>query len=184
MLSVLRPLLCAHTGLRLAPLLGLVLAGCATGDIAMLAEISGGEKVRVPFTRGGPEMKQEDGVQIAQAGITLAAEKKVQYIFAFTDSRNRALRRVLVEDVSDAAAVPLVDDAQPKLSGKGEWKGEVPASDWSDARVRWLATISNSLRVFRFSLTFADGRTLVLYQGAFYPAPMKAAVRQTMGQNY
>jgi hypothetical protein len=161
-----------------------VLAGCATGDFAMLAEIAGGEKVRVPFARGGPEMKNEDGVQITQASFTLSPEKKLRHVFVFTDRLRRPLRRVQVEDVADAAAVSLVDDAQPKPSATGEWRGEMPPVEWNDARVGWLATISNTLRVYRFTLTFADGRTQVLLQGAFYPAPLKAAVRQTVGQNY
>lgn len=161
-----------------------LLAACATGDVAMLAEIAGGQKVRVPFGKGGPEMTTEDGVLINQATFTLNAEKKIFYVFSCTDSRNRALRRVQVEDVSDAAPLSLIDDAKPQLAAGGKWLGETPPLDWNDAKIKWLATISNSLRVYRFTLTFADGRTLVLLQGSFFPAPMKAAVRQTMGQNY
>lgn len=172
---------------RVALVAGLVLAaaaGCATGNIAMLATIVGGEKVRVPFGRGGPEMTNEGGVQINLASYTLNAEKKALYVFEFTDSRSRALRRVLVEDVSDTAALTLVDDAAPVLAANGRWHGETPTLEWSDPRLGWLATISNSLRVFRFTLTFADGQTLVLLQGAFYPAGLKAATRQALGQNY
>lgn len=161
-----------------------LLTGCATGDVAMLAEISGGQKVRVPFGKGGPEMTSEDGVLINQATFTLNADKKIFYVFSYTDSRNRALRRVLVEDVSDAAPLTLVDDAKPQPAAGGKWLGETSPVEWNDPRITWLATISNSLRIYRFTLTFADGRTLVVHQGSFFPAPMKAAVRQTMGQNY
>lgn len=161
-----------------------LLTGCATGDVAMLAEISGGQKLRVPFGKGGPEMTSEDGVLINQATFTLNAEKKIFYVFSCTDSRSRALRRVLVEDVSDAAPLTLVDDAKPQLAAGGKWLGETSPFEWNDPKIAWLATISNSLRVYRFTLTFADGRTLVLHQGSFFPSPMKAAVRQTMGQNY
>ena len=150
----------------------------------MLATVAGGEKVRVPLGRGGPELTNEDGVQINTASFTLNPDKKIAYVFDFTDSRSRALRSVRVEDVSDAAAVPLVDDAQPRLATAGRWHGEVQPLDLSDPRLGWIATISNSLRVFRFTLTFSDGHTLVLHQGSLYPAAVKAAVRQAFGQNY
>ncbi len=172
------------TRLLSASLLLLGLAGCATGDIAMLAEIAGGEKIRVPFTKGGTEMTNLDGVQINTATFTLNPDKKILHVFEFTDSRNRPLRSVRVEDVSDATAVTLVEDAAPKSASGGRWRGEVPPVDLADSRLAWMATISNSLRVYRFTLTFADGRTLVLLQGSFYPAGMKAAVRQALGQNY
>lgn len=167
-----------------ALLVASLLAGCATGDVAMLAEIAGGQKVRVPFGKGGPEMTSEDGVTITQATFSLNADKKVFYVFSCTDSRNRALRRVQVEDVSDAAPLSLVDDAKPQPAAGGKWLGETPSLAWNDPKIMWLATISNSLRVYRFTLTFADGRTLVLLQGSFFPASLKGVVRQTMGQNY
>jgi hypothetical protein len=160
------------------------LAGCATGGVVMLAEIAGGEKIRVPLVRGGAEMTNEGGVQINTASFTLNADKKIVYEFAFTESRRRLLRSVRVEDVSDAAAFTLVEDAPPELSSTGQWRGEAAPIGSGDPRLGWLATISNTVRVFRFTLTFSDGQKLVLHQGALYPAPIKAAVRQAFGQNY
>jgi hypothetical protein len=150
----------------------------------MLAPIAGGEKVRVPLVRGGAEMTNEAGVQINTATFTLSPEKKIVYTFAFTDSRRRPLRSVRVEDVSDDIAVPLVEDAPPEASATGQWRGETTPIPSGDPRLGWLATISNTVRVYRFTLTFADGQTLVLHQGALYPAPLKSAVRQAFGQNY
>lgn len=160
------------------------LAGCATGGVAMLAEIAGGGKVRVPIVRGGVEMTNEGGVQINTANFTLSPEKKIVYGFAFTDSRRRTLRSVRVEDVSDAKAFTLVEDARPEISPAGQWRGEAAPIGSGDPRLNWIATISNTVRVFRFTLTFGDGQTLVLHQGALYPAPVKAAVRQAFGMNY
>lgn len=178
------PVCRAGQALVLAGLLSLGVAGCATGDVAVLATIAGGEQVRVPLGRGGPVMTNEAGVQINTATFTLNPDKKILYVFEFTDSRSRALRSVRVEDVSDTAPATLVDNVQPKLSTTGQWRGESEPLDSSDPRVGWFATISNSVRVFRFTLTFSDGQTLVLLQGALYPAPIKAAVRHAFGQNY
>jgi hypothetical protein len=174
----------AGQALVLAGLLSLGVAGCATGDVAMLVTIAGGGQVRVPLGRGGPVMTNEGGVQINVATFTLNPDKKIIYMFEFTDSRSRALRSVRVEDVSDTAPVTLVDDAQPKLLATGNWRGATEPLDSTDPRVSWFSTISNSVRVFRFTLTFADGQTLALLQGALYPAQIKAAVRQAFGEKY
>ena len=168
----------------LSGLLSIGVAGCATGDVVMLATIAGGQQIRVPLGRGGPVLANEGGVQINAATFVFNKDKKILYVFAFTDSRNRALRSVRVEDVSDTAPLVLADDAQPKLSATGEWHGESTPLDSGDPRLDWFATITNSVRVFRFTLSFSDGQTLVLLQGAMYPAPLKAAVRQAYGQKY
>lgn len=173
----------------LRPLLGVAIlsggiVGCATGDVAMLATISGGQKIRVAVNRNGAELINEGGVQINSATFTPNADKKIVFVFEFTDSRKRALRSVRVDDVSDDAPALLVESAQPALSATGQWRGESEPLGLSDRRLGWLATIPNSLRVFRFTLTFSDGQTLVIHQGSFFPAPIKSAVRQSLGQNY
>jgi hypothetical protein len=184
--SVLRSMPVGIVGLAgvLAGLLSLGVAGCATGDVVMLVPIVGGEKLRVPLGRGGPVMTNEGGVRIDGATFVFNKDKKVVYAFAFTDSRKRALRSVRAEDVSDTAPLVLLDDAQPKLSAAGEWHGESTPADAGDPRLEWFATITNSVRVYRLTLTFADGQTLVLLQGAMFPAQVKAIVRQAYGEKY
>lgn len=170
--------------LLLAGLVGLGVGGCATGDISMVAPVVGGEKVRVPLGRDGVALTNEDGVQIHAVTFNSNPEKKLLFFFSFTDSRKRPLRSVRVADVSDEVAAVMVDSAQPTLSDKGEWHGQTEPLELSDRRLTWFATIPNTLRVFRFTLTFADGKTLVLHQGTLYPAAIKSAVRQSLGEKY
>jgi hypothetical protein len=150
----------------------------------MMATISGGQKIRVPLSRAGAELVNEGGIQMNTATFTLNADKKIVYIFEFTDAKKRALRNVKVEDESDAAPVMVLESTQPTLSATGQWKGESEPLTLSDPRLGWMATLPNTLRVFRVTVTFADGRTQVIHQGSFFPAVMKSAVRQTLGQNY
>ncbi len=159
-------------------------AGCATGEMSMVATTYDGQKIHVPVGRNGVVLTNEDGVEIEAATFALKTEKKFTYVFAFTDKQKRALRSVRVEDVADEKPVVLVDDAAPKLSATGQWQHDSEAIDPNDPRLAWLATLQNSLRVYRFTLTFADGKTLVLHQGAFFPQPMKSALRQLFGKNY
>jgi hypothetical protein len=150
----------------------------------MVATIAGGEKIRLPMGRGGIAPANEGGVQIQVANFRVSKDKKIIYVFAFTDSRGRALRKVRVQDVSDEAAVTLLDDAQPKSEPDGTWHRETEPLEFGAPRAGWLATISNSVRVFRFTLTFSDGQILVLNQGMFYPAAIKESVRRAFGMTY
>ncbi len=161
-------------------LLVLLLAGCATGDVEMLATITGGKQLRVPIGRGGVEPAREDGVEVKLASFILNQDKKPIYAFALSDSRARAVRQIRVEDVSDETAVTLVDDTDPKVPANGTWNRETAPIELGDPRLAWLVTISNTLRVYRFTVTFADGRTLVLHQGALFSAHVKEAMRQTL----
>ena len=172
------------SALILGETLSVGLVGCATGTYEMLATVAGGEKIRVPLGANGAELANEGGVQIRGATFTRGPEQKILYAFAFTDSRRRGLRQVRVEDVSDDKAVLLVDDAQPKSESDGTWHGVAEPLEFKDPRMSWIMTISNTLRVFRFTLTFSDGQTLVLHQGTFYSPAMKSLVRHTYGETY
>ena len=106
---------------------GVALAELAEGDHEWLAEHGDGafqierDSRPMPFQAQGHHLAltNEDGVQINSANLTLNPNKKMVYVFEFTDHRNRALRSVRVEDVSDTVAIPLVDDAEPKLAAAG-----------------------------------------------------------------
>lgn len=173
-----------RAGSALLVMTALGLGGCSTGDMAMLTTISGGEKLRVPLGVGGVVRTEEAGVKIDGCGLIEKPEKKLTYVFDFTDSRKRALRSVKVEDVADSAPIVLIEETNPTLTAAGLWHGELGPLNVTDPRLSWLATISNTLRVYRFTLTFADGKTQVLLQGTMYPQALKSAIRQKMGQNY
>lgn len=150
----------------------------------MVVPIAGGGTARVPLSKNGVPMTSEDGIEITAAGITINPDKKPVYTLGFKDTRHRVLRQVRVEDVSDDAAIALVDDKEPKSSAAGEWSANTDPMGATDRRLKWLETVSNSTRVFRFTLTFADGRTQTLLQGMQIGAPTKAALRGILGLNY
>jgi hypothetical protein len=161
-----------------------LLAGCAqSGGIAMRATIAGGQEITIPLGSHGIEPAREDGLEVDFASCTLNNDKKLIYGFHLSDSRGRALRRIRVEDVSDDTPILLVDDAQPALKDK-KWLGGSKPFEPGDPAVAWVSTITNSLRVFRFTVTLPDGRDVVLLQGSMFLNPMKAVIRQAWGQNY
>jgi hypothetical protein len=173
------------TPLRFLPLaLVALLAACSSGgSISMLTTIAGGEKIAVPLGPRGVEPSKKDGVQIELATCTLNRDKKLVYAFELSDERKRAVRRVRVEDVSDASSALLVDDTQPALT-QNRWRGSSRPFEPGDPSLAWLATITNSVRVYRFTVTFADGHEVALLQGSMFPNFIKSSIRQTWGEKY
>jgi len=108
-------------------------------------------------------------------------EKNFTYLFSFQAKHDHAQtpRSVKVDDVTDDVAVNLVDDPHPVLNKESVWAKQVGPID--PDRIPWLAEIENSVRIFRFTIVTADGRTLVLYQGASEPAVVKKYLRQELG---
>lgn len=160
------------------------LAGCATGDISMLVPIAGGTKVQVPFSHGAPVPTEADGVRIESTRAVLDPTKKsLVYTFEFSDAQKRAVRSVKVEDVSDDAISVLVDDASPEID-KGRWLRVSRSLGPDDECLTWIFNLENTVRIFRFTIVFTDGRTAVLNQGAMYPNPLKAAIRHMFGKDY
>lgn len=178
----------AGVGPRLAwlALAGLLaLAGCATGEYSMLVTVVGGEKVRVPLGRAGVAPTEEDGIRIESATILPTEDKKQVFLdFAFSDARSRGLQKVTVEDIADDATVLLVEDAKPELI-KGRWHAVTPSyASAAERPVKWLLQLDKSVRVYRFTLVFADGRKMTLNQGTIFPDGMKVTIRHMLGEKY
>lgn len=182
LLSKLGLVRCRQGALLLA--VAVAMAGCSTGGkTSMLVPVAGGGKVAVPLGKKGVEFTEANGVRIESASSTLDAEKKLVYNFAFRDAKARALRQVIVEDISDDSPTLLVEDNAPVLE-EGRWSGSSRGFTWGDPELRWLATISHTMRVYRFTITFADGEKLVLDQGSLYPNVLKSVIRHTWGETY
>jgi hypothetical protein len=76
-------------------------------------------------------------------------------------------------------ALSLVDDQHPVLNKEGIWTTTIGPIDAD--KIPWLIEIENSIRIFRFTIVTSDGRTLLLYQAASYPAAIKKYFREELG---
>jgi len=170
--------------LRAALLLGagLLAGGCATGQYSMVTTVATGETVRVPLEKGGAVLVEQDGVKIVGVHVTLSPDKKLVFGFDFDVAPARPLRRVQVADISEAPVAAWVDDAQPALTPAGRWHAETAPADAQDPRLAWLGSVSDSMRIFRFTLTLADGKTVTIDQGQLYGSALKAAMRMALGE--
>jgi hypothetical protein len=130
-------------------------------------EILGGTKIAAEVERGIPLPAIGRGVRVEVAGFFLQ-NRKLHYTFGF--SGRPALKSVLVEDVTDRAAVTLVEDNAPVLStvlGNGYWKGDSAGLALDRSTLPWFFARGATTKVFRFTIRMADGSPdLVLYQPA------------------
>jgi hypothetical protein len=160
----------------------LVLAGCASGDFAMVCPISGGETVTFVLTPRGPKAAENDDFLVVGASIMPNVEKK-QFVYSFGlwAKKDKAPKHVTVEDVSEEQIELLVDDAAPKLESKNVWKQDTPPKTAADPRLGWLYHEGNSPRIYRFTIVTDDGRQLVMYQLSIYPVFIKEPLRKLLG---
>lgn len=174
------PLLAAVTAL------GALLTGCdtpfAVSNTTILVPIAGGEKVEVTYGRAGPVMVLKNGVQIETSILDLSKDKKhLVYVFKFLVKNGATPRRVLVADLTDDPAELIVDDHAPQLTN-GHWVAErVDRDPRGDPTLAWLGTVDDSMRIYRFTVTLADGTVVVLDQPVSYPGYLKGAIRKASG---
>lgn len=173
--------------LSAALLLGLLVAGagCASKEFSYATTVAGGERLRFTFVAGQPSPVKAEGFEILDAGIRPeAAEKKVICRFQFRDENaNRTLQSVRVEDVTEEEALVLIDDLAPKLD-KQRWVAVTKPFDATSPEIKWVFYIADSVRVYRFTITTADGRKVVMHQAAMVPAWVKGAIRAMFGEKY
>lgn len=160
-------------------------AGCSSTDNLRPIPIAGGKLVGIPFDSHGPMNGKANGYEIRGANaVPGATATQVVYRFAFTAPPGVTLKRVVVDDISDEQSYPgLIDDDKPWLDGN-VWKGETPPFDNKDPNLKWVYTVTPSMRVYRFTITDSAGVTTILYQVTGYPPFIKAAMRFSWGEKY
>ena len=137
--------------------------------------ILGREKIKAQVQDGMPLPAEKDGIRIEAAALGMSADG-LQFGFMLTSGQ--ALSSVVVEDVSGASAVVLVQDLAPTLNRKNLWLGRAKTLPLTPAGVPWLFARGDTTMVFRFTVGLAQTkRTVVLYQPAVYSAEAKQLLR-------
>jgi hypothetical protein len=159
------------------------LAGCNGGE-PFLVPIAGGGRAEVAYTKHGMVMSENDDLRIDQAQVLVTKDHKhLIYLFALTAKSGFVPKRVEIEDVTEDPVQVLCVDDHPRLV-RGLWRNPDKLWDLGDPAIKWLYTVDNSIRVYRFIVTGADGQTTTLDQAQIYPAGIKAAFRYVLGLKY
>lgn len=167
----------------LLPVLALTLAaGCATKAAKpQTFTIAGGQQIELPITNDGAPPTENADFKIEVTGFMLDEDRgEVLYAFGFTKKTGPALQRVRVDDVTGPTAEILVIDETPTLE-KNYWKGTALPRKKGDPGLVWLTQDGNTIKIFRFTLTTHDGRSLVMHQAAVWPGEAKPLLRQLLG---
>jgi hypothetical protein len=167
----------------LAVVLSALLAGCATGDYAYLTTISTGERIHIPLIKGAPAPAKKGNITIKFAGLIPnpnPEDKNLKYIFDLEDKSPVPAKSIVVEDVSDDHAFPMVEDLSPKYLDQ-RWLGFSKLLTKDDPALGWVVHLDSSTRVFQFTVTAADGSKTVLHQAWIVPNWAKVGMRQALG---
>jgi hypothetical protein len=160
----------------------LSLDGCSSGATVLVPVMGGREKVRVEFTSHGPAHASADGFEVTQAGfVPNPAPKPPDFSFTVSVKGVPPPRRIVIEDITEETAVLFFKDENPTVKD-GMWHGLIAGIDAHDPRTEWLYRLNNDLRIYRFTITTADGHTLVLDQPSNYPTFLKMAIRTSFGE--
>jgi hypothetical protein len=168
-----------------AALMILALAGCATGDYAYVKTISTGERIQLALRQGSPVLASKGDITIRHAALVPnpnleTEQKKLQYLFAFHDKSAVPLKAVLVEDVSDEKSILMVDDQDPKLVNE-RWTATSRMFGADEDALIWVGHLGDTMRVYRFTITKADGSKVILDQGWMVPGWAKVPMRRALG---
>jgi len=168
---------------RLLALAAVLCTGCATDPVRMQTfTIAGGTKIELPMDKPGPPPAENQDLRIEATGFMLDEDRgEVLYAFAFTAKSAARPRAVRVDDVTGPTAEIMVIDAAPKFSPDGYWQATALPYQKGDASLAWITVDGDTLKVFRFRITTADGRELVLHQPAVWPGDAKPLLRQLLG---
>ena len=140
--------------------------------------------IGIPFGPGGPRHGQANGYEVIQSIVAPGAnDRQIVYQFAFTAPPAATLRRVQIDDISEDQSGALIDVENPPLLAN-LWQIATAPLEATDPLVKWVYTVTPSLRVYRFTITDAAGQRTVLHQLAVYPDYFKAAIRRKWGEKY
>jgi len=169
-------------------LFGLIAVAAYADDVKMVPfKIAGGQVVKCPCSDSGPLPAESGPYKMVGAGFELGPDssgKHMALIFAFnlTVDKKGKPTHVLVEDVSGSSTITMVDDPSPRIEKKS-WSGSAKPAIISESSTPWIFENKPTIMIFKVTISAKDTPDVVLYQPAYYPAKMKAAVAEFAKKN-
>jgi hypothetical protein len=88
---------------------------------------------------------------------------------------------ITVDDITDDPILNVYNDNAPVLTKGNNWNAVSHAHSPADEYAKWLMTLDNTVKVYRFTVKMADGTTRILRYPVFVPAQLKKFVRAQLG---
>jgi hypothetical protein len=89
-------------------------------------------------------------------------DKRLAVIFEMVFHDGAKPTSIVVTDVSEAPVLTVFGDYSPKLTANNHWMGVTEPLNPSNALLKFLSNIDNSIRIYRFTTKLADGSKHVL----------------------
>jgi hypothetical protein len=160
-----------------------LLAACLEPKIQVSIPVAGNQTQT--FSRIGPEFVFSENSELAveEAGLTTyrtEGRNYVRWTFSIRPKTSDRFRSVLVEDVTGAQPATLVDDRAPEV-GELHWTGQSALIRATADQVPWLFYSAETVRVFRITVRFANGKTSALYQATRFTPKSKQDLLDLIG---
>jgi len=155
-------------------------------DVAASVTIADGTKVNVPMG-AALNAPVEDGtvfIEVLQFSPWEMGKDKpraVVFNFVIKFEKGAAPTSVKVEDVTEEPIEEIFNQENSHLMKKNIWGGTSRPFAPQDEHVKWILTLDNNIRIYRFTVKLADGTTHVLLKPVMIPAYMKDFVRTQLG---
>lgn len=155
-----------------------LLTACSTApEYKYVTTVSGGQRMEFSITGAGPAHASERGLTV-EATQFLPPRGGMSFLaLALKNESGQELKNVLVEDVTEETPARILEDTAPRLTN-GVWRGLSEPVRSVAPPFEWLAFLDSSNRVYRFTVTLADGKTVTLNQLSIFPGWMKEGMRR------
>jgi hypothetical protein len=159
-------------------------AGCLMqATYAMKFTTADGVNIEVPMSTSTPEIS--DGpVSVKNfrcMPMKVGDTKGIVFGFQLAFEKGAKPVAIAVDDVSDDPILSVYVDNAPVLTTGSNWNAVTHVHAPVDEYVKWIMTLDNTIKVYRFTVKLADGSTRVMRYPLFVPAQLKRFVRVQLG---
>lgn len=167
------------------------LSCCATYKGVPVTDTSfkadGGKVIRHPMTRYGSVPAENEHYRIEGTGFMgalkkgSAQESLLTFTFSFVAKQPVNLESVQVEEVTPEGQLKtMVKDQAPELNKNKNWVGRTAAVPMTRTSVPWLYEPSDTVMLYKFTITAKGEAPVVMYQPSLTVAASKALYLKVM----
>lgn len=166
-------------------LLLLALTGCVMQpNISLSVTTADGEHLDVPLnTAAAPATDGTVTVKVFQFSPWDVPGRPRELAFSFIAEfqPGAELKAVTIDDVTDTPIERIYDDPSAKIVKNNVWGAVSKPFAPQDEHVNWILTVENSIRIYRFNFTLADGSVHKILKPLFVPSNVKDFMRTQLG---
>jgi hypothetical protein len=160
-------------------------AGCLIQPSFSVA-VTTADNVKLEVPLGPNKMDvEDDAINVKRFQFTpwkMDEGKGMAYALVLEFKKGAIPADIQVDDVSEDPILRIMGDSSPKFrAGTHGWEALSQPFHPADEHAKWVMTLDNGVKTYRFTVKLTDGSTHVLYYPIFVPATAKAFMRAQLG---